>query len=151
MIQIELKTIIERPVEEVFDRLTDLSGYNNWMSKSGLFKNSRKTSTGPVGKGTTFSDKVRYGKAEGEITFYQRPTHVKFRQVVKLMGVSFMESRPEYKLEFLHNHTRIHHIAKGEIYGIFKILEPLFYPVARAERKRTLKALKRSFKNQLTT
>ncbi len=144
MIRVELETTINSPVEEVFDRLTDLPGYNNWMSGSGLFRSSKKTSEGPTGKGTTFLDMIRSGHAEGEITEYDKPTHVQFRQTVYYRSIRLMESRPGYTLKSENGRTRLYHLAEGNLSGAFRILEPVVTLIARAERKRTVRNLKKS-------
>jgi uncharacterized protein YndB with AHSA1/START domain len=66
MIRLEMETNIRQPPEIVFDRLVDLEGYNDWMPQNGLFRKSRKTSEGPPGEGTRFSDESRMGPVEGE-------------------------------------------------------------------------------------
>jgi uncharacterized protein YndB with AHSA1/START domain len=144
MIRIEIKTNIKRPIEEVFDRLTDLSGYNVWMSRTGLFRSCKKTSEGPIESGTTFTDKIRQGRSIGEISEISRPKMIKFRQTVYFKGMPLMESRPGYILESDNGMTRLHHVAEGELYGIFKILEPIIRIIARRERNITVTALKRS-------
>lgn len=147
MIHIELETTINKPVEAVFDRLADIPGYNDWMSKSGLFRESEQTSEGPPGEGTTFTDRVRRGKSVGEISDFRRPDRIAFRQTVYYLGMKLMESRPEYILEKRNGKTRVRHIAEGELYGLFGYLEAIVKKIALAERKRTLNALKNSFKN----
>jgi len=145
MIRIELDATINYPIEKVFDKLTDLPGYNTWMPKDGLFIRSKKNSEGPVGEGTTFTDKVRRGKAVGEIVEYKRPNRVKFRQTVYFLGMKMMESRPGYGLESINGNTKLHHVAEGHLYGIFKVLEPVIRIIAQKERERTVNALRISF------
>ena len=43
MIRVELNTVVARPIEDVFGRLTDLSGYSRWMPKLGVFGRSNQT------------------------------------------------------------------------------------------------------------
>ena len=43
-IRFEATTTIEPPVDEVFARLTDLSGYGGGMPRTGLFGTCRRTS-----------------------------------------------------------------------------------------------------------
>ena len=139
--------MINRPVEEVFDRLVDLPGYNQWMPESSLLIKSRQTSQGPPGTGTTFADKTRAGRAEGEISEFKRPWKVIFRQSIYIFGLKVGESRPGYKLEPREGSTLLIHHAEGNFYGLFRLLEPLLSIIARAERKRTVYALKRSLES----
>lgn len=147
MIHVEMETLIDRPIDEVFSQLTDLNGYNAWMSKSGLFQASEQTSSESVGIGTTFRDRLRHGEATGEIVAFQRPTSVAFRQTVKLLGVPCLESRPRYSLEEEEGRTRVRHVAEGECRGVFRIFEGVFAKIAEAERRRTLVGLKRSLES----
>lgn len=147
MIRIELDTIIEAPIEEVFDCLTDLQGYNDWMPKSSLLIESTKSSDGPAGPGTKFSDRVKLGKAIGEITEFKRPTKVNFRQSVYFLGIKALDSRPAYALEPQDGSTKVHHVAEGNLYGLFKLFRPIVKKVALAERKRTLYALKKELES----
>lgn len=145
-----MDTVIERPVEELFDRLVNISEYPEWLPKSRVFLDTRQTSEGPVGVGTTFVDKTRIELIElfrGEVTDFQRPTKVHFRMRLRRLGMNVMESRPAYYLEPVDGGTRLHLIAEGELYGIFKLMKPYVAMRAREERIRTVNALKRSLES----
>lgn len=148
MISLEIDVTINRPINEVFDRLADISGYNDWMSPAGLFIESRETSNGPSGPVTTFSDRTRIGRVEGEISEFRRPEKVRFRQTIYWLGIPAGESRPGYELESRNGKTIVHHKAEGNFLGFFRLLEPVLDPIflryAEAERKRTVQALKTS-------
>ena len=64
---------------------------------------------------------------------------------MRILGIPVLESRPEYTLEPMDGETIVHHLAKGEPLGPWKLLKSLFSRVAQAERKRTVMALKKSF------
>lgn len=145
MIKVEVQTRIDRPIEEVFDRLANLASYSEWMPESSLLIESNKTSDGDIGMGTTFSDKVKFGKAVGEITQFQRPKKLAFRQILLVMGMEVMESRPAYNLETQNGTTVVQHHAEGDLFGGFKLFEPWVAKLAESERKRTVYALKESF------
>lgn len=147
MIHVEIDVSIRRPMDEVFERITNIAGYNYWMPRGGLFRESRQTSDGPAVRGTTFVDTIRHGRADGEIVDLEKPSRVEFRQTVRVLGVNVLESRPAYTLEEREGVTRVHHVAEGRGIGVFKLLEPVFRQVARAERTRTVKALKRSLES----
>jgi hypothetical protein len=147
MIEVNIDILIRKPIEAVFDQLADIPGYNHWMPASSLLRSSRQTSTGPTGEGTTFIDKTSVGRAEGEIVDYKRPWKVSFRQSIYLFGIEIGESRPGYKLEPREDYTRLFHHAEGNFYGLFRLFEPLLVIIARAERKRTINALKKSLES----
>jgi len=100
-----------------------------------------------VGEGTTFLDTIKRGVARGEVVEYQKPTRVAFRQTVHLLGMRVLESRPRYELSESNGKTHVHHVAEGNGIGVFRLVEAFFKPVARAERERTVRALKLSLEH----
>jgi uncharacterized protein YndB with AHSA1/START domain len=149
MMRVELNTVVARPIEDVFGRLTDLSDYSRWMPKLGIFVRCGKTSEGPVGKGTTYYDRGRMGTFHGEIVEFHAPTGVAFRESLRWLGVNVMEARPAYELVRTQTGTEVHHTVKGQLFGIFRLMEPVVAWVARGERKRTVEALKGSLEKGL--
>jgi uncharacterized protein YndB with AHSA1/START domain len=144
MLRVELNTVIARPIDEVFGRLTDISDYSRWMPKLGVFIRSGETSRGPVGVGTTYYDKGWMGTFVGEIEEFQEPTRVAFKETLRWLGVTVMEARPEYELVPTQAGTEVHHTAVGRLFGIFNVMKPVVAWMARGERKRTVHALKES-------
>jgi len=142
MINVEYETVIERPVAEVFEKLVDIDSYPDWLPQSRIFLNCWKTSEGAVGPGTTFIDQSRIGRYHGQVTAFQRPTRVAFRMRLRWLGVDVMESRPGYVLEDVPGGTRVRHHAEGELFGLFRIMEPYVEMRARQERIRTVDVLK---------
>ena len=144
MLRIELVTVIARPIDDVFSRLTELSEYSRWMPKLGVFINTRQTSEGPVALGTTYDDKGWMGTFVGEVVEFHAPTRVAFKETLKWLGVTVMEARPEYELVSTPTGTEVHHTADGRLFGIFNVMEPAVAWMARGERGRTVHALKDS-------
>ena len=144
MVTVELDTLIARPIDDVFRRLTDLSDYSRWMPKLGVFIDSSPTSEGPVRMGTTYYDKGRLGTFVGEVVEFDAPTRVAFKEKLRWLGVTVMEARPEYKLISTPTGTEVHHTADGRLFGIFNIMQPVVAWMARGERGRTVQALKNS-------
>ena len=144
MMRVEMNTVVARPIEDVFGRLTDLSDYSRWMPKLGIFLRCAQTSEGPVGEGTTYYDRGLMGTFRGEIVEYRAPTRVAFRESLRWLGVNVMEARPAYELVPTQTGTEVRHTAEGQLFGIFSLMEPVVARVARGERKRTLQALKGS-------
>jgi hypothetical protein len=56
--------------------------------------------------------------------------------------MTVMEARPEYELVSTQTGTAVHHTAEGRLFGIFNVMTPLVAWMARAERRRTVRALK---------
>lgn len=146
-VRFESRTVIERPVAEVFERLADVPGYGRWMHRTGLFRRSGLTSEAPVRKGTTYFDATRMGTFEGEVTEFAAPSRIAFRETLRWFGSAMSQARPEYSLDGDGDTTVVHHIAVGELYGWMRVMKPAAALMARSERSRTLKSLKRSLES----
>ena len=140
----ETHTRIDRDISDVFARLADMDGYRTWMRRTGLFRRSGQTSDGPLGLGTAYFDATRMGTFHGEVTDYDRPARIGFRETLRWFGSILMEARPRYVLEADRDTTNVHHVAEGELFGVMRLMKPLAAMLARSERARTVEALKRS-------
>jgi carbon monoxide dehydrogenase subunit G len=79
---------IERPVEEVFDYFTDISNDVEWNP---FVKEAEKTSTGPLGVGTTFYVvRKMSGPMDIEYTEYVRPTRWAIRGTGRSASMTFI-------------------------------------------------------------
>jgi hypothetical protein len=58
-----------------------------------------------------------------------------------------MEARPEYILEADGDTTILHHVAEGELFGLMRLMKPVARVLARSERTRTVKSLRRSLES----
>lgn len=142
---VEVDTTIDRPVADVFDRLTRISEYSSWLPRSIVFTTCRQTSPGPVGPGTTYEDVTKLGTLRGEVRDFAVPARIAFRETLRWLGRPIMEARMEYELRpDAAGGTELHHVAEGELRGALGLAEPLVRIVARRERQRTIDALKRS-------
>ena len=146
-VRFETRITIDRPIGDVFARLADLDGYGAWMRRTGMFRRSGKTSDGPVGRGTAYVDATRMGSFDGRITGYQPPSQIGFCETLRWFGVDLMEARPEYVLEADGDSTIVHHVAEGELFGPMRLMKPVAALLARSERTRTVKALRRSLES----
>jgi uncharacterized protein YndB with AHSA1/START domain len=147
-VHFESRIVIERPVLVVFERLADLPGYRRWMHRTGLFRHSRLASEVPVRKGTTYFDTTWMGTFEGEVTEFVPPSRIAFRETLRWLGSGVLQARPEYLLEADAEGTVVHHIAVGELSGWMRFMKPVAALMARVERTRTLKSLKRSLESE---
>ena len=146
-IRYETRTTIDRPISDVFALLADLDGYRTWMRRTGLFRRSGQTSDGPLDLGSAYFDATRMGTFRGQITDYQPPSRIGFRETLRWLGSDLMEARPEYLLEADRDRTIVHHIAEGELFGLMRLMKPVAALLARSERTRTLKSLRRSLES----
>jgi uncharacterized protein YndB with AHSA1/START domain len=146
-VRYEARTTIDRPIADVFARLVDLEGYRTWMRRTGLFRRSGQTSDGPLGPGSTYLDATRMGTFRGEVTDYEPPERIGFRETLHLLGSDLMEARPGYILEADGDKTVVHHVAEGELFGVMRLMKPVAALLARSERARTVESLKRSLES----
>jgi uncharacterized protein YndB with AHSA1/START domain len=135
---------IDRPIEDVFDRLTDLGSYGVWMPRTGLFGSCRQTSVGPVDRGTTYIDSTRMGRFHGEVTDFERPSRVTFSEVMRVFGRKAVRSRAGYDLATNGTGTVVHHVADTEMFGVMRLMKPFVPWMSKSERSRVLASLKRS-------
>ena len=146
-VRYQTRATIDRPVSDVFARLADLDGYRTWMRRTGLFRRSGQTSDGPVGLGTAYFDATRMGAFRGEVTDYEPPARIGFRETLRWFGSEVMEARPAYILEADRDKTIVHHVAEGELFGLMRLMKPAAALLARSERARTVEALRRSLES----
>jgi uncharacterized protein YndB with AHSA1/START domain len=147
-VRFESRTTIDRPIEAVFDRVADLAGYGTWMHRTGLFRGSGQTSDGPLGKGTSYFDATRMGTFRGEVTDFQPPSRIGFRETLRWFGSEVMEARTEYFLdEAAQGKTIVTHNAEGRLFGWMRLMKPMAALMAKSERARTVGSLKRSLES----
>jgi uncharacterized protein YndB with AHSA1/START domain len=146
-VRYETRTTIDRPIGAVFARLADLDGYRTWMRRTGLFRRSGQTSDGPVGLGTAYFDATRMGTFRGEVTEFEPPARIGFRETLRWFGSALMEARPEFILEADRDTTIVHHVAEGELFGVMRLMKPVAALLAKSERARTVESLKRSLES----
>jgi uncharacterized protein YndB with AHSA1/START domain len=147
-VRYETRTTIDRPIGDVFGRLADLDGYRGWMRRTGLFSRSGQTSNGPLGLGTAYFDATKMGTFHGEVTDYEPSARIGFRETLRWFGSDLMEARPNYVLEADRGKTNVHHVAEGELFGVMRLMKPVATLLARSERARTVKSLKRSLESE---
>jgi uncharacterized protein YndB with AHSA1/START domain len=146
-VRYETRTTIDRPIGDVFARLADVDGYSTWMRSTGLFRRSGQTSDGRLGSGTAYFDATRMGTFRGEVTDFEPPARIGFRETLRWFGSDLMEARPVYVLEADRDKTIVHHVAEGELFGIMRLMKPVAALLARSERARTVESLRRSLES----
>lgn len=148
VIEFELVRVVAGPIEEVFDRLADIDGYGDWMPRRGsLLRQTRQTSPGPVGLGTTYFDETSAGDVPGDIVEFERPTAIVFHWWdAAPSGKLKSEGWPGYRLETIGpRSTRVRHHARMQVYGASRLATPVYRWMARRERTLVVEALQVSF------
>ena len=138
MAKVEISTVINRPVEEVFAFLSNQDNNPKWQSGAVEVK---KTSDGPIGVGTTWRSVGtflgRRIESEEEITEYE--PNRKYTTKSKSGPFPF-ESRTTF--ERVESGTKINLVAEAEIGGFFKLAEPLVVSMGKRQFEADLANLK---------
>ena len=147
-IEFELERTIQAPIDQVFARLVDIEGYNEWMAKKGsMLKQTRLTSPGEPTVGTTYVDETSQGALPGEIAELEAPHKVVFHWWEKSKkGKLKFEGWPGYSLQASgENATLVRHHAKLNVHGVYRLAAPILRRLAIRERTVTIDSLKASF------
>ena len=148
VVEFELERTIDAPIDDVFARLADIDGHNEWMpSKGSILRSTKQTSSGAPSVGTTFVDDTAYGTTPGEIVGFEPPHRLVYHWWDKTgSGKLKIEGWPEYRLESADGGTtRVRHLAKLQTYGIYRFATPVLRRIALKERTCILDALETSF------
>jgi uncharacterized protein YndB with AHSA1/START domain len=149
-IEFELERTIQAPINEVFARLIDIDGYNDWMPKKGtMLKHTRQTSPGEPTVGTRYEEDTTQGMQPGEITEFEVPHKVVFHWWdTSRTGKLKSEGWPGYTLQAVgDNATLVRHHPKLTMYGMTRLMKPIYRVFAIKERTVTINALKASFES----
>jgi len=125
-IQADGGTTIARPIEEVFDYLSDPRNEPDWLPGATAVD---KTSEGPVGLGSTFvGHYARAGRVALELVEFERPHRVTFRAHSKLVdfddAVELTETDGRTLLQ-----ARMHATPRR----VMRVLEPLMARTLRRQ------------------
>ena len=138
MARIEINLVINRPVEEVFDFVSNSENLPRWRSTSLEVK---KTSTGPLGMGSTFKGRFTFlgRQFDGNVvvTAYE-PNRVYMSKIAE--GPFPLETG--YSLEPIENGTHVTFVVDGAPGGFFKLAEPLVVSMAKRAYEADLHNLK---------
>ena len=150
-IEFELERTIPAPVDQVFARLVDIDGYNDWMAGTGsMLRHTRQTSPGAPAVGTTFVDETSQGPMPGEIAELEAPHRIIYHWWEKSKtGKLKFEGWPSYELQATGDGgTLVRHRARLVSYGVWRLGTPIWRRFAVKERTITIDALKASFERR---
>ncbi len=129
MATLEISTVINRPVEEVFAFVSNPENYPKWVSGS---SEVTITSAGHIGVGTTFRSVVTFlgRRIESEVEFTEYESNRSYAQKTT-SGPIPIQSRVTF--ERVDGGTRFTNHQVAEPGGFFKLAEPLLVRMVKRQ------------------
>lgn len=154
VVEFELTRLVPAGIEDVFARLADINGHNDWMPKTGtMLRSTRQTTPGAPALGTTFLDETTFGPTPGEIAEFRPPHTLVYHWWDRSKtGKLKLEGWPAYRLEASDGGStlvRLH--ATLHTHGVYRFAAPFLRRIAMKERAVTLEALAASFEPRSTS
>ena len=138
MVRIEASVVINRPIEEVFAFVSDFEKSPQWMAE---LVESKQTSEGPVGVGTTLSGVAtplgRRAESTQEVVEYE----LNRKYAIKSTSGP-VTSKDNYTFESVAGGTKVTRVAEAETSGFFRLAEPLAVRMMRRQFKTNFANLK---------
>jgi len=145
MIELAFERTIPASPAEVFDRLADLDGYEDWLPDDSNSSGCTRTSDGTIGRGSTYGDRTKMGTMCGEITKHDPPALLEFQQRLTRFGIPVFEATQTNELSPCDDGTLLRHRFTATTFGPFRLMERAAVKQMTAERERVLDALHQSF------
>ena len=120
-------------MEQVFERATDLSGMRTGCH--GVLTKCSQVSEGPVRLGTTYIDQGWMGSFRGEVSEFDRPSRVVYKETLRWFGATVVVARIEYEFSPDPRGTAVHHVGESELHGIFRLMRPMVAVIGAANDK----------------
>lgn len=142
MLEIEHSVVINRPVEQVWNYLTDFENTPSW--DIGVLE-TRQTSEGPAGLGTTFQN-IGPFLGRNAVREYRVTEYIPNKKVaVRLTNPDkfIQQAEVAYTFEPAKNGTDLTFKGGIEFRGLFKLLQPILLQRAKKDGQGDLENLKR--------
>lgn len=142
MLKVENSVLIDKPVEQVWKFLTNFENTPKW--DIGVLE-TKQTSNGPAGLGTTFTNS---GPFLGQTAVREyKVIEYKPNELVKVMLLTSSRSIQKadvcYTFEPTLTGTRLNFVGQIEFGGLFKLFQPILYRRAKKDGQGDLENLKR--------
>ena len=138
MVRVETSVVVDRPVEELFEVVTDVETYSLWMPGC---LGAKQTSEGPMGVGTTYTDGGQFLGRRVEETLVVT-THESNRKFgVKTTSVP-MRGEGAYTFEPVEGGTKVTLVGEVELGGFFKLAKPIVERAIKRQGEGNLAGLK---------
>ncbi len=141
MAELRFETLIERPIEDVFNLIADLPHYSEWLPSSNLYGSVTQYTGMPIGRGTQYVDQGKTTRMNGRVTAFETPKYITFEQsTVSMLGALEVEIR--YTLESAEEGTRV--IREVDVHpgGAFGLVQGRLLKSISQESERILAAMK---------
>lgn len=133
----ELKCVVNRPVEVVFDFLADIRNEAAWNPRVVRID---KASDGPIGAGTTFHGLYTgIGPLHTELVEYERPRQLSFRSSGPRMRIA-----GTFVLSAVQGKSNVALSADLEPQGPFRFIAPLMAPLIKRQNAAAATRLKQA-------
>jgi uncharacterized protein YndB with AHSA1/START domain len=147
MMKVEHSVVIDKPVEQVWNFLTDFQNTPKW--DIGVLE-TRQTSEGSAGLGTTFQNTGpflgRNSVREYEVTEYEPDKKVTVKLITPAMFIR--QAEVSYTFERAENRTKLTFRGGIEFSGLFKLIQPILLQRAKRDGQGDLVNLKRLIEAQ---
>ena len=138
MVKFEECVVINRPVEEVFAFISDLENDPPWTSATEV----RRTSTGPIGIGTTFRQRARFLGRRLEFTFQVIGYEANHSITVKATSGALSLEGTRTVEPFGENASQVTASGGGNARGVLKLAEQLLAAIGAHQLRTQLDRLK---------
>ena len=120
MVKVEVSVMIDRPAEEVWTFMSDLSNVPKWDTS---VSEVRQTSAGPLGVGSTcdYKEKMANTTISMRVTEYEPNRRLSFEHT----SGPFKGSALTYSLETIEGKTRMTRTDDLKLSGFYKLFGPL--------------------------
>jgi len=147
MLKVENSILINKPVEQVWNYLTDFENTPKW--DIGVLE-TKQTSEGPAGLGTTFQNSGpflgRTAVREYEVIEYVPNKKVKVKLITSTRSIHRAEVCNTF--ESAQTETMLTFVGQIEFGGLFKLFQPILYQRAKKDGQGDLENLKRLLETQ---
>ena len=140
MINVEVSTVINRPIAEVFDFVANFENHPKWENN---FQKVRLLNSTLNGVGTTYQCELtlpgQSATSKFEITEYEINKKISFN------GEAVGPAKPKgsFLFESVVSGTKLTLLPRPEFRGLFRLLEPLMAGYIRKQNEEHLSTLKR--------
>jgi uncharacterized membrane protein len=137
--RVEESIEINKPPEEVFDYVSDVGNFPQWMAHT---LEVRKDTAGPPQRGDRFTVAIKSVGRRFETPYERTSYNPNLRYTDRAVGGPIPNQRWNYTFEEVPGGTRLSRAVEAESGGILKLLEPLQKRAVKRQLRKDLQSLK---------